>query len=172
MKHNLTSSPRPARSLASHYFAARQQRFVQACSRLRPGRGLAALLLLVMLLPILFYRGARSGAVTPAATAALKGEAALTELKQRGQYDSLAQAMQATRYQVRATDAAATFAAANPAQGYHTTFTTTGVELAAAGGTDWRVGLRLRSVGYGTRQTSVSAGDLQTRGSRVELRKG
>jgi hypothetical protein len=110
---------------------------------------------------------------------ALQGEAAVEHLKQQGLYDSLDQAVQATRYGVRWTEhtnlpgAQGAYAAANPAQQFHAYFTPSGLSLETAGGAaqGWHMAMELSGVGYGSRLTAVSAGEVKAAGSRVEIRR-
>ena len=101
----------------------------------------------------------------------LQGEAAITQLKQQGQYEALTRAIETMRYRVQPTTRAGVYTALNPAHGFRAEFAPAGVQLADADGAAWRLGLRLRSVGYGTRQTMVSPGTPHADGQRLELRR-
>jgi len=98
-----------------------------------------------------------------------QGEAALTHLREQGQYESLAAAMETARYGVRQAAGAETFGAANERQGFHAAFTNAGLTLAAPGGSDWRLGMTLRGVGYGTADQPLGPATLSVAGQRVEL---
>ena len=121
-----------------------------------------------------------SVAVTPMKSAtgeslpALSGEAAIEHLKQQGQYESLAEAMRMARYSVHESSGGnGEFYANNAAQQYQAAFSPEGVEVRAAGESKsgWRVGLKLRSVGYGARQLVVGEGRLNASGNRVEYER-
>ncbi len=100
----------------------------------------------------------------------LRGEAAIGHLKQSGLYHSLATAVTAARYKMEERKAGG-YQASNPEQGYRTIFTREGVELRGASrtGPEWRLGMKLRSAGYGERQLTVSGGRLRSRGNRTEI---
>ena len=97
-----------------------------------------------------------------------QGEAALAQLKERGLYDSLQDALATARYGVYPEPQLATWRAGNPAQQIRARFTPEGVEVQAKPG---RIGMKLRSVGYGERTIGVSAARLTTSGSRIEYRR-
>ena len=108
-----------------------------------------------------------TGPVAPLVT----GEAAWQQLKNEGQYDSLAAAMTGARYSAQVADGAGT-RAWNPAHGLRSTFTPEGLRFEVqAGSAVHQVGWRLASLGYGATQTTVSAGEVVARGQRVEVRR-
>lgn len=122
---------------------------------------IAIFLLLVLVLP--------AAAATP-----LTGEKAIQHLKDTGQYESLAAALTGARYGAKAADGAKAKALAqNPAHGLRSTFTREGVRLEVRSGeTTHQVAWRLDSLGYGTAQIAVPAGELKVSGQRVEITRG
>jgi hypothetical protein len=108
----------------------------------------------------------------------LQDGAATARLKAQGQYESLAQAVQAARYAIGPADgdlgpvgggpAASGYYAGNPAQALRCWFRADGLELQPATVTPWK--LNLRVVGYG-RATLESAdvGAVSADQNRVEL---
>ena len=110
------------------------------------------------------------------ATSALpaQGEAALAQLKERGLYDSLQEALATARYGVYPEQPhLATWQAENPAQQLRARFTAEGVQVQVkpGHGDPQRIGMKLRSVGYGERLIGVSAARLTSSGSRIEYRR-
>ena len=110
------------------------------------------------------------------ATSALpaQGEAALAQLKERGLYDSLQEALATARYGVYPEQPhLATWQAENPAQQLRARFTAEGVQVQVkpGHGDPQRIGMKLRSVGYGERLVGVSAARLTSSGSRIEYRR-
>ena len=101
---------------------------------------------------------------------ALHGNAALAELERRGQYDSLHQALAAARYRVHPERQRAAWHADNPAHQIRASFTPDGVQVETTTGDTLsrRIGMTLRSVGYGERQMGVGAGRVTTTGNRIE----
>lgn len=116
------------------------------------------------------------------------GEAAKGQLRESGQYDSLATALQAARYAVEKIDPAgphsrgADYFAANPGQQLRAWFSKDGIELASgrapqAGSLDpaepepapWSLALRLRAAGRSGALTEVAATAVQAAGRRVEM---
>ena len=103
-----------------------------------------------------------------------QGEAALAQLKERGLYDSLQEALATARYGVyQEPQQLASWQAENPAQQIRARFTPEGVQVEAKSGdgAPRRIGMKLRSVGYGERPIGVSAARLTTSGSRIEYRR-
>ena len=103
-----------------------------------------------------------------------QGEAALAQLKERGLYDSLQEALATARYGVYPEPRQlASWQAENPAQQMRARFTPEGVQVEAkpGDGAPQRIGMKLRSVGYGERPIGVSAARLTTSGSRIEYRR-
>ena len=103
-----------------------------------------------------------------------QGEAALAQLKERGLYDSLQEALATARYGVYPEpQQLASWQAENPAQQIRARFTPEGVQVEAkpGDGPPRRIGMKLRSVGYGERPIGVSAARLTTSGSRIEYRR-
>ncbi|HMY76912.1 MAG TPA: FG-GAP repeat protein, partial [Blastocatellia bacterium] len=124
---------------------------------------------------------------TTAENVALRGEEAISHLKQEGSYDSLAAAMAATQYHFEWRQAMpkspATFSAAsggawqasNPAQGLNAWFDGNGLLLlprqSQPGTPDWRLSLELTGYGYGESLTALSTGEMKTEGNRINIRK-
>jgi len=98
----------------------------------------------------------------------------MRHLKNTGQYESLAAVMTGARYGAKAADGAVAKALAqNPAHGLRSTFTREGVRLEVRSGeTTHQVAWRRESLGYGTAQIAVPAGELKGSGQRVELARG
>ena len=84
-----------------------------------------------------------------------------------GTYNSLGDAIKTAMYGVRPDRAG--FAAPNPRHHFSARFSGDGLRLTGAG---WESSWRLRSIGYGGRQTAVAPAQLRARGSRMELRRG
>ena len=104
----------------------------------------------------------------------MQGEAALRQLKERGLYDSLQEAVGRARYGVyQEPGQLGSWKAENPAQQILTRFTTEGVQVEAqpGEGAPRRVSMELRGVGYGERAMGVSAAGLTTSGNRTEYRR-
>ena len=103
-----------------------------------------------------------------------QGQAALAQLKERGLYDSLQEALATARYGVYPEQPhLATWQAENPAQQLRARFTAEGVQVQVkpGHGDPQRIGMKLRSVGYGERLVGVSAARLTSSGSRIEYRR-
>jgi hypothetical protein len=100
-----------------------------------------------------------------------QGEAALAQLRERGLYDSLQEAVGKARYGVYPEPGQPrNWRADNPAQQIRSRFTAEGVQVEARSGErpSWCIGMKLRSVGYGDRPVEISAAHLTTSGSRIE----
>ncbi|MEZ5351926.1 MAG: BACON domain-containing carbohydrate-binding protein [Bryobacteraceae bacterium] len=106
----------------------------------------------------------------PLAGATAPGTHDEVPLLQRGT-GSLREALEAARYAIRPAGGNA-YAAANPAQRLRAIFSPAGLGLSSPRG--WRMGWRLRSAGYGERQTAVGPARLETgpdsETSRIYLR--
>jgi hypothetical protein len=103
-----------------------------------------------------------------------QGEAALAQLKERGLYDSLQEALARAHYGVYPEpQPRVSWQAENPAQQIRARFTAEGVQVEAKPGNGalQRIGMKLRSVGYGERAMGVSAAGLTTSGNRIEYRR-
>lgn len=100
-----------------------------------------------------------------------RGEAAVKHLKQAGLYDSLYQAVQETRYQVK--EQAGGYKAANPAHNYVTHFTADGIQVKATDRSNnaWRLGMRLSGYGYGARKVEVGPGRLTASNNEVSYER-
>jgi hypothetical protein len=123
----------------------------------------------------------------------LQGEDAIRSLKEQGLYDSLQDAVAATRYEVRWEDRPAkgslppAYHAPNPAQRYDAYFTPNSLNLAprkaapddgAFGETaqaqetpEWRIAMRLIGHGYGENLLTAGVAALEARGNRIEYRR-
>ena len=104
----------------------------------------------------------------------LTGQKAIDHLKSTGQYDSLAAAMTRARYGVKTNPGDGKTAAANPAHGIYSTFTSEGLQLSVTTSTagsnhTYKAKWRLVSLGYGEAQTSVASGAMSSKDQRVEL---
>ncbi|HQR31713.1 MAG TPA: hypothetical protein PLK30_03180, partial [Blastocatellia bacterium] len=92
----------------------------------------------------------------------LQGEAALTHLKQQGQYDSLQEAMRQARYTVQRANTTPlgrpAWHAPNPAAGYDGYITEEGVSIALKDKS--YVSLTLRGIGYGYSLQYVGGGEV------------
>ena len=99
----------------------------------------------------------------------LQGDKAIKQLKQSGEYDSLAAALTAARYRVEEHEGE--LVANNPANQMRASFDATGVQLQSAKGEKWRTKWRLQSLGYGTNQKQTANGTLQSNENRTELRR-
>src|SRR5215813_556426 len=114
----------------------------------------------------------------PATTAgdplpALQGEAALNHLKERRLYASLHEAVAAAPYGFyQELKQSEDWLADNPAQRLRARFTPEGLQVEAEGdgAQSHRLGMKLRSAGYGERQVVTSAGRLTAEGPRAEIR--
>jgi hypothetical protein len=103
-----------------------------------------------------------------------QGQAALAQLKERGLYNSLQDALATARYGVYPEPRQlASWQAENPAQQMRARFTPEGVEVEAKSGegAPRRLGMKLRSVGYGERAIGVTTARMTTSGSRIEYRR-
>jgi hypothetical protein len=131
------------------------------------------------------------------APSGLQGEDAIRSLKEQGLYNSLQEAVAATRYELRLEDAPArgalppAYHGPNPAQQYDAYFTPNGFNLtprkaaatdaasaAASGETDqpaeapeWRATMRLIGYGYGEGLVTVGDAALEAQGNRIEYRR-
>jgi hypothetical protein len=128
--------------------------------------------------------------------APLQGEAAIRHLKQQELYDSLQQAVEATRYEARWEERPArglrqsAYHAPNPAQQYDAYFTPDGLSLAprkaapndasdvasdataqAAELPEWQATMRLIGYGYGENLVAAGFPKLAVRGNRIEYRR-
>ena len=105
---------------------------------------------------------------------ALQGEAALNQLKEQGLYGSLQEAVAAARYGFyQAPNQSDGWSVDNPAQRLRARFTTDGlqVETGGDGAQSHHLGMKMRSAGYGERQTATIAGPLTANGARAEIRR-
>src|SRR5262245_6930548 len=103
---------------------------------------------------------------------ALQGEGAINHLKKLGQYGSLQEAVRAARYSLyQESRQSAEWLANNPAQRLRARFAPDGLQVETGGdGGRWRrLGMKLRSAGYGERRMVVSAGQLMANDDRAEI---
>jgi FG-GAP repeat len=103
---------------------------------------------------------------------ALQGEVALNHLKEQGLYGSLQEAVAAARYGFyQEPKRSGDWRANNPAQRLSARLTPDGLQVVTGGdgGRSHRLGIRLRSAGYGERQMAAKAGRLTAGGARAEI---
>jgi hypothetical protein len=117
---------------------------------------------------------------------ALRGDEAVSYLKEQQLYPSLAEAMTAARYRIRASESsspsprsalsAASYYANNPAQQMTALFTSDGIRLRSKAEAErskpsrgWQFAMRLRQIGYGDNLLSVTAGAMQVNDNRIEI---
>lgn len=115
----------------------------------------------------------------PAAGQHASTQEAVRQLKQQGQYDSLMAAVQKARYspqpvrQAASPVKAASYSAANAANGFGTWFAPEAVHVRPkAGGGDWEWSVRLTGYGYGENLQRPALAEPLARGGRVEYRRG
>src|SRR5262245_35167537 len=104
---------------------------------------------------------------------ALQGEAALSHLNEQGLYGSLQEAVAAARYGFyQASKQSGDWLVDNHAQRLRARFKPDGlqVETRGDGGSSHRLGMKLRSAGYGERQIAAKTGRLTASGARAEIR--
>jgi CSLREA domain-containing protein len=109
----------------------------------------------------------------PSTREAAHGEAALKLLKERGQSESLQQALETARYRAHAApQRAGEFLALNPAQALHSRFTPQGVEVRRHSEEQTpKLAMTLRGIGYGDRQLAVSPGTVTAQNQRIEIHR-
>ena len=116
----------------------------------------------------------------PSSLPSLRGEEAIESLKQQGLYDSLEQALTATRYKVvpdnGSQDSQAVYRAPNPAQGFDALFTQKGVSIEPRRASDqtaqaasWQMALSLTGYGYKNDFVALNAPALEARDNRIDL---
>jgi len=130
---------------------------------------LTILSLLLVLGPLRLWRPAST---TDGPLPALQGEAALNRLKGQGLYGSLQEAVAAARYGFyQEPKRSGDWRANNSAQRLSARLTPDGlqVETRGDGERSHRLGMRLRSAGYGERQMAAKAGRLTASGARAEI---
>jgi hypothetical protein len=102
----------------------------------------------------------------------LQREAALNQLKEQGLYGSLQEAVAAARYGFyQESQGDGNWLANNLTQRLRARFTTHGLQVEVGGdvGRAHRLGMKLRSAGYGERQIAAKAGRLKASGARAEI---
>jgi hypothetical protein len=131
---------------------------------------------------------AQTTAGTAAAPPALQGEQAVKQLKEQGLYDSLEEAVDAARYELRWEERPAlrglpaAYHAPNPEQRLSAYFTPSGLQLAphkseteaesqTAAQAEWQMKMSLIGYGYGERLLPVEEADLVARGNRLEYHR-
>ncbi|MEZ5403726.1 MAG: BACON domain-containing carbohydrate-binding protein [Bryobacteraceae bacterium] len=97
---------------------------------------------------------------------ALRGAEAARYLSEAGVHESLREAVAVARYGVHP-DIDSRFVARNPAQRMRASFSSHGLELS---GPSWRMTWRLRSAGYGARQTAAGPATLETQAGKGQVR--
>ncbi len=98
----------------------------------------------------------------------LTNEKAVEYLEQSGMDKSLYEAVAAARYKVEKNQEK--LVASNHANNLEAEFDKTGLQLVSASkDKNWQSRWQLRSVGYGDNQTSVSQGEIASKGQRVEI---
>jgi hypothetical protein len=125
-------------------------------------------LLLVLGLLGLWLPASPPGGLLPA----LQREAALNHLKEQGLYGSLQEAVAAARYGFyQEPKRSGDWRANNPAQRLSARLTPDGLQVVTGGdgGRSHRLGMKLRSAGYGERQMAAKAGRLTAGGARAEI---
>jgi hypothetical protein len=103
---------------------------------------------------------------------ALQGEAALNHLKEQGLYGSLHEAVTAARYGFyQEPKQSGAWLADNPAQRLSARLTPDGLQVVTGGDEvgSHRLGMKLRSAGYGERQMAAKAGRMTASGARAEI---
>ncbi|MGH9755500.1 MAG: FG-GAP repeat protein, partial [Blastocatellia bacterium] len=103
---------------------------------------------------------------------ALQGEAAFNHLKEQGLHGSLQEAVTAARYGFyQEPKQRGEWLADNPAQRLSARLTPDGLQVVTGGdeGRSHRLGMKLRSAGYGERQMAAKAGRLTAGGDRAEI---
>src|SRR6266540_1383040 len=103
---------------------------------------------------------------------ALQGEVALNHLKEQGLYGSLQEAVAAARYGFyQEPKRSGDWRANNPAQRLSARLTPDGLQVETGGdeGRSHRLGMKLRSAGYGERQMAAKAGRMTASGAGPEL---
>ncbi len=97
-------------------------------------------------------------------------------LQQQALDASMGEALRHARYDIKWAERSSlpaeqsAYGASNPAQSFYSHFTPDGLHLADSSRPDkaWQMRLNVDSVGYGTRQQSVSDGRLTASGNRIE----
>ena len=106
---------------------------------------------------------------------ALHGPAALEQLKNDGQYESLKEAVDKARLSVSRTAQSplggAAWRAPNPAAGYNAYVTEAGVSIAIDDESKSSVSLSLHSIGYGSDLQSVGSGEVSGAGQTIQVRR-
>ncbi|HEX8998676.1 MAG TPA: FG-GAP repeat protein, partial [Blastocatellia bacterium] len=123
-------------------------------------------LTLVCLSGLLIAFHFRQARLSTSALPGLQGAAAVEHLKQQGLYSSLSDAMTATRYRIKASPDGE-YVADNPANQLRADFAADSLELRATAQA-WRLGIKLRSAGYGERQLQAGSGVIAADGNRIE----
>jgi len=140
---------------------------------------MAALLVATASLMILMIVTSHADTASPEAMPALRGEEAVSYLKQQGLHGSLGEAMAAARYGVHWSrhtpwkELPGAFYAGNAGQQMTAFFTGEGIHLEAKSVSQgkWQMGMKLTGLGYGERLLRVAAGELKVKGNRVEIER-
>ncbi len=135
-------------------------------------------ILLVLLVCFAVWQKAEGRIEASTTMPALRGEEAVSYLKEQGLYGSLSEAMSAARYSVQWSkntpwkESAGAYYANNPSQQMTAFFTPSGIHLRSQtteNKQDWKVGMKLSAYGYGEELTTVAAGEVKVEGNRVEI---
>ncbi|MBO0858943.1 MAG: PxKF domain-containing protein [Chloracidobacterium sp.] len=125
-----------------------------------------------LLLSLWLLRTWLPASTTGGPTPALQGEAALNHLKGQGLYGSLQEAVTVARYSFyHGPKQGGDWLADNPAQRLSARLTPDGLHVVTGGdeGGSHRLGIKLRSAGYGERQMAAKAGRLTASGARAKI---
>ena len=141
---------------------------------------------LVVALALLLTREIRSdatkqttstGLAVNEAMPTLEGAKAIEHLKQRGTYDSLQEAMAAVKYEAqwqpspKLEGLGAAYELKNAKNNLLAYITADGLQATSLGETQkpWRLGLTLKNYGYGNSLSALQAGEVTSKGNRVEI---
>ena len=112
----------------------------------------------------------------------LQGQPAIDYLKQRGLFESVNNAVEAGRYEIKwlpdglpeagRPGSGGVRQVNNPGQKVRTSFLRDGALITprqSCAGASWQMALKLRGIGYGERLSKVGQGPLHATGNRIEL---
>jgi hypothetical protein len=124
----------------------------------------------VLVVGTVWFSVTSKGASLPLSQSPLQGEAAIAHLKQQGLYNSLREAMIASRYGIQPVPGSVdTYAARNPAHELQAEFSPDGLRLENRAPEHQRqLVMKLHSLGYGDRQRAVTVATLKAQGQRVD----
>jgi hypothetical protein len=120
-----------------------------------------------------FWQRSDSGKAEAVGRVSVSGEKAVARLKAKGQYGSLMQAMEASRYGLQPVKREKGYFAQNPANGFNTRFTSRGVRVSSGGNpkVQWEMALRLRAVGAGNKRKAVAEATPAAANSRPDCNR-